>query len=190
MATHLLSSITLLGLCIVQYFDLTSLALPESQCHSNDKGWDYLHLRRCRRSMSHMMWKSHSAATTLPNTQRQPESPSSWFCMWDKTWLGIVPVCIKPADKRDGLMPWWSKPSGGAQREEGQVLEQMLSATTFPLSCQYHLCFLQPLPGSQQSPRNVERFVCHLGNDTEAFGLCRNALCSLEVHRIFLWFPG
>lgn len=112
--------------------------------------------------------------------------PGSWLCMWDKTWLGIVPTCIKPAGKGDGL----STADLNTQGEEGQVLEEMLSGTTFPLSYQYCLCCLQPLSGSQWSTRNVEKFVYNLGNDTEAFGLYTNALCSLEVHRIFLWFPG
>lgn len=83
MATLLLSSIILLRLCIVHDFDLTSLAFPELQCHSNDKGWDYLHLRKCRRSISHTTRKANSANTTLLNTQRQPGSPFLFSCNGD-----------------------------------------------------------------------------------------------------------
>lgn len=35
-------------------------------------------------------------------------SKAAWIpqLLWDKKWLGIVPICIKPADKGDGHMPW------------------------------------------------------------------------------------
>lgn len=59
------------------------------------------------------------------------------------------------------LVIWTLRESTG---REVQVLQQMLSGTTFPLTCQYCLCFLQPLPGSQWSTRNVEKFVYNLGN--------------------------
>lgn len=66
----------------------------------------------------------------------------------------------------------------------------MLSDTTFPLILQHYLCFLWPLLDNPWSTRNMEKFMCNLGNNTEALGLHTNALCSLEVHRISLWFPG
>lgn len=103
----------------MQYFALTSLALPESQCHSNDKGWDCLHWGDAEGACHTLGEKANRATTTLPNTQRQPESPGSGFCLWDKTRLGVVPVCIKPADKGDGLVPWWPKLSGRGRAGAG-----------------------------------------------------------------------
>ena len=87
----------------------------------------------------------------------------------------------------DGLMIW----AFGERTERGREDVGLdVSDTTFPLTCQYYLRFLWPLPDNQWSTRNMQKFVCNLGNTTEALGLCTNALLCLEVHRISLWFPG
>lgn len=110
--------------------------------------------------------------------------------MWDKTQLRIVPIHIKLADIGDRPIHWWSDDLSirGEGRERKGRCWSRCSDTSF-LTHQYCLCFLWPLPGNQQSTRNMEKFVCNLGNYIKAFGLWKNVLWCLEVHGIFLLFP-
>lgn len=112
--------------------------------------------------------------------------PGSWFCMWDKMWSGIVPVCIKPAGKGDGLMHWWSKHSGRGRAGAGvDALWYHLPSWVASI-----VSAASSLSQAPSDPLETWRICVQFGKWQRGIWPLHKCLVFSQVHRIFLWFPG
>lgn len=80
--------------------------------------------------------------------------------------LGIVPTWIQPADKGMGSCTGDLNPQGEHRERKGRCWSRC-SLVPPPLWAASIVCASSNL--SQWPTRNVEKFVCNLGNDTEPF---------------------